>query len=119
MKEDIIQIQGLAVSAYVGVPHEERSRKQKLLIDVQMHPRNAFDSLQEDIALTADYDTAAQRIRSLCEAVPRRLIETLASEIATTLLEEFPIQRVTIRIRKFILLDTEFVAVQTTRERSH
>lgn len=119
MNQDIIQIHGLAVAASVGVTAEERSCKQKLLIDVQMETAQPFDSLHENLALTADYEKAAQKICALSAEVSCQLIETLASRIADLLLEEFPITRTTVRVRKFILPDTEFVAVQTTRERSH
>ncbi len=119
MKQDIIQIQGLAIFVSVGVPEEERAYRQKLLIDVQMEPQHSFDSLGENLSLTADYDQAAQKIRTLCDSVSFRLIETLAVEIANLLLSEFLIKKVMVRIHKFVLPDTEFVAVQTTRERSH
>lgn len=63
-----------------------------------------------------DYSILAQRIRSLCTASQWPLIETLAEKVSNALLLEFPIKRLTLRIRKFVLSHTEFVAVQITRE---
>lgn len=119
MNQDIIQIQGLIVFACVGLSELERSHRQKLLVDVQLKPQHPFESIREDISLTADYGQVAEKIRNFCATISCQLIETLASEIAVLLLAEFPVMRVTVRIRKFILPDTEFVAVQTVRERSH
>ncbi len=119
MKQDIIQIHGLAVAVSVGISEKERSCKQRLLIDVQMETQHSFDSLKENLSLTADYAMAVQKIQAHCTVISCRLIETLASDIATLLLDEFPIKRATVRVRKFILPETEFVAAQTTRERSH
>lgn len=111
-----IVIKGLAVEACVGVPDEERSRPQRLLIDITLTPRAAFEDLRDDIIQTADYDAAARRITAFAAERPRRLIETLAVEIATLLLAEFPVTSAEVEIRKFILPDTEFVAVRCRRE---
>jgi dihydroneopterin aldolase len=43
------------------------------------------------------------------------LIETLADRLATHLLKSFPIQKVTIELRKFALQDAKYVSVTVTR----
>jgi len=111
-----IVIKGLSVECCVGVPDEERSRPQRLLIDATLTPRIAFADLQDDIVHTADYDLAARRISAVARARPRRLIETLAVELADMLLAEFPLTRAEVEIRKFILPETEHVAVRCRRE---
>lgn len=111
-----IVIKSLAVQARVGVPDEERRLPQRLLLDITLTPRAAFEELQDDIAQTADYDAAARRIAAFAAERPRRLIETLAAEIATLLLAEFSVTAVEVEIRKFILPDTEYVAVRCRRE---
>jgi dihydroneopterin aldolase len=110
-----ILLHGLSVHSCIGVPDEERSRPQHLLVDVVLSPQTAFDALNDDILHTADYAAAATRIASLAAARPRRLIETLAHEIAVMLLAEFPITAAEVQIRKFILPNTEFVAVRCRR----
>lgn len=112
-----ITIRGLEILTQIGVPDEERSRPQKLLVDVVLIPVTAFRELGDDIALTVDYDAAAKRIQALAGERPRRLIETLAVEIAEMLLEEFPARRATIEVRKFILPHTEHVSARCSRER--
>jgi dihydroneopterin aldolase len=112
-----ILIKSLAVHARVGVPDEERRLPQRLLLDITLVPRTAFEDLDDDIALTADYDAAARRITAFAAERPRRLIETLAAEIAHLLLAEFPVLSAEVEIRKFILPETEFVAVRCRRER--
>jgi dihydroneopterin aldolase len=112
-----ILIKSLSVECHVGVPDEERSQRQHLLIDATLTPRTAFDDLDDDIVQTADYDLAARRISAVAKARPRRLIETLAAELADMLLAEFPLTHAEVEIRKFILPDTEYVAVRCRRER--
>jgi dihydroneopterin aldolase len=46
------------------------------------------------------------------------LIETLADMLASHLLTSFPIQKVTIELRKFALQDAKYVSVTVTRTTS-
>lgn len=110
-----IYIKSLEVWAHIGVPDEERAKAQRLLIDVTIEPQTAFRDLGDEIARTVDYDVASMAIRDLASVGPRRLIETLAVEIADVVLDRFPARRVTVEIRKFILPDTEYVAVRYER----
>lgn len=115
-EEDIIQVQGLSVCARIGVTREERAYYQHLLLDLQIVPQYLFHSNQKNSPLV-DYSLLTRRLRSLCAASQWQLIETLATEVSSTLLLEFSIKKLTLRIRKFVLPHAEFVAVQITRER--
>lgn len=114
---NVILIQGLEVFARVGVPEEERARPQRLLVNAVVEPLIAFDELGDEIARTVDYDAASRRLAEIAAERPRKLIETLASEMAGALIGEFPARRAEIEIRKFILPQTEHVAVRCARER--
>ena len=111
-----ILIKGLAVECHVGVPDEERAHPQRLLIDVTLVPRTAFADLQDDLTHTADYDAAARRIATVAAERPRKLIETLAADLTAMLLSEFPLTAAEVEIHKFILPQTEYVAVRCRRE---
>lgn len=113
-----IIIKELSVTAHVGITDAEREDSQQLLVNVVMTPRNAFPELKDDITRTVDYYTASRRIIHLAAARPRKLIETLAVEIADLLINEFSVARAEVEVRKFILPDTEYVAVCYTKERS-
>lgn len=112
-----IVIKGLEVMARVGVPDAERKTPQRLLVDVVIESLTPFSVLDDDIARTVDYDTASRRIMALAAERPRRLIETLANEIAGMIVSEFPAARATVEVRKFILPNTECVAVRCSCER--
>ncbi len=114
---NLIIIKGLQVDARVGVSDEERSNSQPLRIDAILTPVTEFSALADDIGRTVDYHAAARRISGLAASRPRRLIETLASEIAEALVGEFRAQRAEVEVRKFILPDTEYVAVRCVRDR--
>ena len=113
---DTIRIEQLELSAHVGVPDEERAQPQRLTVNLTLEPRAGFEGLDDEIGRTVDYFAVAKAVQALARQRPRKLIETLVTEIASLLLTEFPLQAVEIELRKYILPDTEFVAVQLRRE---
>jgi dihydroneopterin aldolase len=114
---NLIIIKGLEIDAFVGVPDDERKDLQRLLVNATLTPLNSFAEIGDEIDRTVDYHAAVRRITSLASSRPRRLIETLASEIAEMLVEEFPARRAEVEVRKFILPETEYVAVRCVCER--
>ena len=56
-------------------------------------------------------------MRALAAARPRRLIETLALDIAGEILARFAVASVDVELRKYILPDTDYVAVRLSRHR--
>jgi FolB domain-containing protein len=115
---DIIEIRRLRVRTHIGVPDEERAEAQTLHVTVRMVPGQGFAGLGDEISRTIDYHAVALEIQALAAARPRRLIETLAVEIADHLLAGHPLCSVAVSIEKHILPDTECVAVHIERRRA-
>jgi len=113
---DRIRIESLELSSFIGVPDEERATAQRLTASLVLEPIRGFRALDDRIENTADYCAVCEIVKSLGRARPRHLLETLAEEIAGELLARFPLRAVEIELRKFILPDTAFVAVQLRRE---
>ena len=116
---DLISIVDLEVRGYIGVTDSERARAQRLHITLDMSVdciRTAAAS--DNVAQTINYTTVAQRVRGFVEKRPRNLLETLAEQIAADLLEAYPIQKLTIEIKKFILPDVRFVSVKIERSKN-
>lgn len=114
---DRILIEALELSSCIGVPDDERSAVQRLTASLVLEPIRGFAALGDSIENTVDYFAVCEAIKVLSLARPRRLIETLAEEIATALLARFALQAVEVELRKYILPDTAFVAVKIRRER--
>lgn len=106
-----IHIQGLRLSCHVGVPDEERAVAQELLLHVEMESLDDWQDLQDDIKRTVDYAQVVAELERVAQAKPRRLIETLAVDLVDFLLATHPLRRVRVRIEKFILPQTQAVAV--------
>jgi dihydroneopterin aldolase len=113
---DLIRIVELEVFANIGVPEEERGEPQRLLISVDMTVTSITHAADtDDLSRTINYQDVAQRMTSLATKRPRKLIETLAEEIAAEVLKTYPIQKIAIEIKKFILPNAQCVAVKIER----
>lgn len=118
MSSDTIHIAELELSAHIGVPDEERCAPQRLTASLVLEPIRDFRALDDSIENAVDYFVVSRVVQSLASERPRKLIETLAQDIATHLLERFPLRAIDVEVRKFILPDTAHVAVRIRRESS-
>jgi dihydroneopterin aldolase len=114
---DHIHIEQLEVFASIGVPDEERASVQRLVFSLTFWPMRQASELEDQIARAVNYASVCEETKKLVQNRSDRLIETLADAVANHLLRVFPIQRVTVELRKFILPDVEFVSVTVTRDR--
>lgn len=112
---DAIVVSHLELSAHVGVPDAEREHPQRLTLNLTIFPKRDFRNLGDEISHTVDYFSLTRRIQRLASERPRKLIETLVEEIAACIVGEFAVAAVELELRKYILPDTEFVAVRVRR----
>ncbi len=115
--ERVIAIQGLEVMASVGVPEQERTVPQRLLIDLRFAASVQPEELHDDLTQTVDYAAVSLHVNEITIERPRKLIETLADELTERLLTEFSLSWIELTIRKFILPQTEWVSVTVKRMR--
>jgi|TARA_B100001971_G_scaffold214951_1_gene255785 dihydroneopterin aldolase len=113
--KDIISITEIEVKCQIGVPNEERSVPQRLLISLELEKEILTAAQSDDLTKTIDYHAVWLCVKNICDEKERRLIETLAEEIAGEILREFSPETVRVEIRKFILPQTRHVAVRIER----
>lgn len=113
---DEIHLTNLQLRCHIGVPDEERASPQLLHADVVIRSRVPFEAAQDDIAQTIDYAAVAARLEQIAAEKPRRLIETLAADLAMCVLAEFAAPAVEITLKKRILPQTDHVAVRLFRQ---
>lgn len=114
---DTIIIRDLEVSYHVGVPDEERSRPQRLLLTVEMQHDFSRAAATDDLTHTINYFAVSQRLLKLGDGRSWKLIETLAEEIAGIVLTEFGANAAAVEVKKFIIPEAKFVAVRINRSR--
>jgi FolB domain-containing protein len=112
---DKIHIEQLAVFTRIGVPEEERANPQKLTVSISLWPYQQTSDLADHIERAVNYSAVAEETKNFMRDQSVNLIETLADKLASHLLNRFPIQKITIELRKFALQDTKYVSVTITR----
>ena len=113
---DLIRIVDFEVFAHIGVTEDERRNAQRLLITLEMTVASfAHAAKTDDLSRTVNYYDVAQRLALITAKRPRKLLETLAEEIATEVLKNYPMQKLELEIKKFILPGTQYVSVKIER----
>ena len=112
---DRITISDLEVFFQVGVTEQERSKPQRLLVTAEMQQDLSTAASRDNLADTIDYAAVADRILHFGNGCHWELIETLAAEIATMILEEFSPRQVAVEVKKFVIPQAAHVSVRLTR----
>ncbi len=112
---DKITIEDLEVRFHVGVPDEERTEPQKLLITIEMAMNLGPSAATDNLTETIDYFTVSQAVKALGQARRWKLIEALADDICELVLRDFKPSSVRVIVKKFILPDTRWVSVEMSR----
>src|SRR5207249_11808863 len=79
--------------------------------DLQRHTHDSEDHIDK----TVNYSTVAEAARNFARDQSVNLIETLADRLATYLLGNFAVRKITVELRKFVLPDAKHVSVTVTR----
>jgi len=111
---DRIHIEQLEIHACVGVADSERVQPQRLTLNVTFWLNRAGP--RDNIADTVNYSEVAASLKQFVVQRDYRLIETLAEETAGHLLRRFPLRKVAVEVRKFVLPDADHVSVTAIRE---
>ena len=112
---DEIHIEQLEVLARIGVAEEERANPQGLTVNISLWPSQKTGDLVDNIEQAVNYSAVAEETKNFVRDQSLNLIETLADRLALHLLKTFPIQKVTIEVRKFPLSDARYVSATVTR----
>ncbi len=111
-----VELSGLEVFGYHGVEESERRHGQQFLFDIRMEVGEA--GLSDRIEDAVDYRAVAARVREVSDSHSFNLLEALAAAVADALVAGFPLERVTVRVRKRPAgLRVEFSAATVERER--
>lgn len=110
IREDIV-VRKLRIPVFVGVPDEEREKPQDIKVSLAIESVAGIGGLGDEIERTIDYYQVTEAVKKLAGERPRKLIETLAEEIAALVVADFGAQAVKVKIEKPILSNCEGVVV--------
>lgn len=86
--------------AAIGVTPEERTMKQRLLIDVEILTDAARPARTDSLKDALDYSQVATLVMEICQSRDFHLIETVADLLATRILADFGPPQVRVLVRK-------------------
>ncbi len=114
---DHININGLRLTTTVGVDDSERALPQSVRVNLSITPRRSFRGLSDEIENTIDYYQVMTSLKEEAAQGPRKLIETLAEDLANAVIKFDGVCAVTLEVEKFILPDCESASIVITRAR--
>jgi FolB domain-containing protein len=112
-----ITIVDLEVFYRVGVTDDERAKPQRLLLTIDIKFDFSSAAVSGRVGRTIDYHEVVKHLLKFGESRNWRLIESVATDIATKILSEFHPESVTIEVKKFSIPETRYVSVSLTKQR--
>jgi len=97
---DHIRLVNMAFFGHHGVDPEERRAGRKLFLDVDLALDLHQAGRQDELGRTVDYVAVYQAVQRAQASRQCLLLEGLAEHVAQALLAEFPVSKVTVRVRK-------------------
>jgi dihydroneopterin aldolase len=97
---DIIFIRELRVDTVIGVYDWERTVRQSVLLDLEMATDIRRAAGGDALEHTLDYAAISTRITDFIERSEFELVETMAEQVATLVLAEFPVPWLRLRLCK-------------------
>ena len=97
---DIIYIRGLQVKTIIGIFDWEREKKQTVCINLEMAADLKKAASSDKIEDAVDYKAVSDRLESFIADSEFQLIETLAENLSTIVLEEFNVQWLRLSLAK-------------------
>ena len=99
MRDKII-LEGMCFYGYHGVDSTEREKGQRFEVDVEAYCDLISSARSDKLQDTIDYVELFSTVKSVVEGPPHKLLETLAETLAASILDEFLVTAVRIRVRK-------------------
>jgi len=104
------------LKCHIGVPAKERENSQILRAHLKL--KVAPFPQDDELGGTVNYQEVADGVRDLAASRERKLIETLAQDIAAYVLSHFEVKSIRVELEKFILPETDWVGVVIQRKRN-
>ncbi|KAJ3278336.1 trifunctional dihydropteroate synthetase [Borealophlyctis nickersoniae] len=115
---DKIIVRDLNVRNIIGVDAWERSKRQPLNINIQIHTNVDASGEHDLLSESINYGTVAKTVQEFSERTAYRSVEALASGIARVCVRDCKAERVTVQVEKpRALLHAACAGVEITRSR--
>ncbi len=100
MAKDKLRVLGMIFHAYHGLLHQERENGQRFEVDVEMIFDASNAAVSDRIKDTIDVRQVYSDVQNVVVNSRFYLIETISQQIADLILAKFPVEEVTVKVRK-------------------
>jgi dihydroneopterin aldolase len=120
-RPDVLKLSGIKIFPRIGVTPEERAAPQECRADVVISGNWAGAAATDNLADSIDYCLILEKVRAVAAAREYVLLETLVHAVAQSVLTDFPVGSVNVKVRKRPavlrdLLDFVEIEVEATSE---
>jgi FolB domain-containing protein len=112
---DKIFIKNMVLPCKIGLSEKERRKKQDVIVDVEIFRDLREAGISDNISKTASYSEITRKISKLVSGCEARLLESIAQNIASLLLEDSGTGKVTVRVRKKKYSRNPLIGIEITR----
>lgn len=116
--KDIIRLAGMSFYGYHGVSASERETGRMFEVDCELEVDLADAGHSDRLTDTIDYTQVYRVIKESLEDKAFSLLEAIAGQLASKLLDNFPVYSVTLKVRKLnppIAGHIKYIEVELTR----
>jgi len=100
MGQDRITLEGMVFYGYHGVKEEEKRLGQRFIVDVEMELDLSRAGATDRLGDTVDYGEVYRLVKGILEGPSHNLLESLAQEIASRILTQYPVEGVKVKVKK-------------------
>jgi dihydroneopterin aldolase len=97
---DRVFIENLSVETVIGIFDWEREIRQVVSLDLEMEFDIRAAAASDSISDALDYKAVSKRLIRFIEQSEFQLVEALAEQCAAIVLEEFPVERLKLKLSK-------------------
>ena len=97
---DVILLEGIQIPAALGVTAAERRMRRPVTLDIEVERDLSAAGRSDSIRQTVNYKRIFDVAEDVAGNQEHKLVESLGQHIAEALLEKFPVDAVTVTVRK-------------------
>jgi dihydroneopterin aldolase len=117
---DKIILKGLQFYGHHGVLPQERELGRRFVVDLELFLDLTEAGRRDDLTCTVDYTKVVQLVEKQVTGSSHRLIEAIADNLASAVLNSFSVEEVKVRVKKIDVPlpgSFEYIAVEISRKR--
>lgn len=98
--KDIIFISSLEIDTIIGINPEEKQNSQTVILDLEVTTNTLSCTKDDDLSKTINYQEIYDEVIKLVQNNSKQLIESLAEDIASFILDNFSVSTVKVTLQK-------------------